>query len=278
MKRALMFLVLLIAASSLVAAKTCDLSVKLINQDPYPAVPGDYVKAVFQLEGMENPECGTVTFALNEKFPFSLDPGVEKSQTFNSGIYQRNYGSFIIIPYKIRVGEEALDGANPLEVSYSSSTTLPILKEFEIEIKDIKTDFELSIDDYDATQNKLVFSILNIGKNDVESVVVEVPKQENIEIKGGNKQIIGSLNSNDDTTFSFEAIPTNGDIKLLIYYTDKNGVRRSVDKKVAYDPSYFTNRKRDEKSSPTYLYVIGALVLLIIIWRILAYRKKKNKK
>lgn len=279
MKRVILLLALLASLSTLTTVQACSLNANLINQDPYPAIPGDYVKLVFQLDGVENPDCGMVSFSLNPKFPFSLDPGVQNTQTFNSGTYSRNYSSVAVIPYKVRVDSDALDGQNLVEVTYTNSNSFSKIQDFNIEVSDVRTDFEVSIDDYDQTQNKLTFSILNIGKNDVESVVVEVPKQETLEVKGGNRQIIGSLNSNDDSSFSFEASPADGSISLVIYYTDKTGVRRSLEKSVKYESSYFTNRIRDQKSSPTYLYVIGALILLIIIWRVLVRRKRnKNKK
>ena len=47
----------------------CSLSVELVNQDPYPANPGEYVKVVFQINGLNNPDCDKVSFELKENFP-----------------------------------------------------------------------------------------------------------------------------------------------------------------------------------------------------------------
>ena len=52
-----------------VTAAACTLDISLINQDPYPAIPGDYVKVVFEIDGLENPNCGTVTFGIKEDYP-----------------------------------------------------------------------------------------------------------------------------------------------------------------------------------------------------------------
>jgi hypothetical protein len=54
----------------------CDLTATLLNQDPYPATPDDYVKVVFKIEGLQNPNCKAVSFELMPEFPFSLDPNV----------------------------------------------------------------------------------------------------------------------------------------------------------------------------------------------------------
>jgi len=66
-------LAILFSFSSLtfVSAEGCNLDVSLINQDPYPATPGDYVKLVFQVNGVSNPQCGTVEFELLEQYPLS---------------------------------------------------------------------------------------------------------------------------------------------------------------------------------------------------------------
>lgn len=86
-----------------ISALACNLDVNLINQDPYPAIPGDYVDVVFQITGVDNPECGTISFEVKEEFPFSLDPGETNPITLKAGVYERKYSSFFIAPYKIRV-------------------------------------------------------------------------------------------------------------------------------------------------------------------------------
>jgi hypothetical protein len=276
MKRGLAVLIVFLFALSFAAAK-CELTATLINQDPYPAIPGDYVKVVFQLDGISSSDCGTVTFQPLEEFPFTLDPGTEKIKTLTSGTYAKNYGSFAILPYQLRVNKDALDGGSLVEVAYTTSNGLSESKQFTIEIKDVKTDFEVSVDDFVQSTNKLSFSIINTGKNNAEAVVVELPKQENVNVKGASKQVIGSLNANDDTTFSYEALPKQGPITLDIYYTDTTGVRRTVEKTVTYDPSYFTNRIADQKTTSIYVYLVPILIVLIIIWRIWVYIKKKKK-
>ena len=46
----------------------------MLNQDPYPAVPGEYVNVVFQIEGVENSKCDEVYFDLIADYPIRLDP------------------------------------------------------------------------------------------------------------------------------------------------------------------------------------------------------------
>src|SRR3990172_7672633 len=114
-KRVVMLLVLalsIVLAVQNAAATACSLNATLVNQDPYPAVPGDYVKIIFQLSGVDNPECEEISFELREQFPFSLDPDESNQVKITGGTYVRTYKSDFLIPYKIRVHEDAIDGEN----------------------------------------------------------------------------------------------------------------------------------------------------------------------
>lgn len=259
----------------IVTAETCDLQISIINQEPYPAIPGDYVKVVFEINGLENVNCGIVTFGVKEEYPVYLDPTVENPITINSGTYQKNYGSFYLAPYKLRVDENALDGENPIEVYYSVGSA-NIIREFNITVEDIRADFEVNVKDYDYTTRELTFEILNIAKVDVESLRLEISKQENIEVKGANRVNVGNLDSHEYTTADFEAILPEGETKinLNIFYIDSIGAPREMQKVVDFDSSYFLDRNKDKKTQPYWLYVLIIVVIAFFVWR----RIKKTKR
>ena len=261
-----------------VMAATCNIDVSLLNQDPYPAIPGDYVKVVFQIDGLENENCGDVVFGIDEGYPFYLDPGVQNPITINSGTFQKDYSSSSQQPYKLRIDENALDGENPIEISYSTSASATmIIQEFNITVEDTRADFEVSVKDYDYATNELTFEILNIEETDVQALTLEIPKQEGIEIKGANRVVVGDLDSNEYTSADFEAILPKGesDIKLNVIYTDSINVRREIQKIVSFDSSYFTDRNKDQKSTPWLLYIVIIGVIGFFIWR--RIRKKKRE-
>ena len=276
-KSVLIYLLIMFFSFTFVSSEACKLDISLINQDPYPAIPGDYVKVVFQVNGVSNPECGQVEFELLEKYPISFDPTDEPKIIFQSGIYKKDYSSFLTVPYKVRVDENALNGDNPIEVQYRKGSNLVYeTQQFMLNIEDPRVDFEVHVKDYDYTTNTITFEILNIGKNDVEAITLEIPKQNNIIVKGSNRNIIGDLDSNEYTTAEFEATPINGVIKLNIIYTDNINVRRIVESEVLFDSSYFQGRKADEKTnSYNIYYLIGAVILILIFF---AYRNRKNKR
>ncbi|HIG94204.1 MAG: hypothetical protein QT05_C0003G0031 [archaeon GW2011_AR13] len=276
-KSVLIYLLIMFFSFTFVSSEACKLDISLINQDPYPAIPGDYVKVVFQVNGVSNPECGKVEFELLDKYPISFDPTDEPKIIFQSGIYNKDYSSFLTAPYKVRVDANALNGDNPIEVQYKKGSNLVYeTQQFMLNVQDPRVDFEVHVKDYDYTTNTITFEILNIGKNDVEAITIEVPKQNNIIVKGSNRNIIGDLDSNEYTTAEFEATPINGIIKINIIYTDNINVRRIVESEVLFDSSYFQGRKADEKTnSYNIYYLIGAVILILIFF---AYRNRKKKR
>ena len=161
-------------------------------------------------------------------------------------------------------------------------------KQFNLNVENVKADFEVFVKDYDFTTKEITFQILNTDENDVYALTVEVPEQENIIVKGANRNIVGDLDSNDYTTTTFEATPEEGTIKLKIIYTDAINVRRTILKTVSFDPSYFEGRVADQKKSPvgtiiTWIVVIG--IIFFDVLQIVRYKKvinylklEKNKK
>jgi len=256
----------------------CTLTPTLINQDPYPAVPGDYVKLVFQVSGVDNPECRKLTFRLVDKYPISFDPGVNPEISIMGGSYTNDYSNYVVLPYKVRLDSDAVDGNTKIELIYTTSnfSDSSISADFNISVEDVKSDFEVYVKDYSASTQTITFEILNTGDVDVQALTVEIPKQENVDIKGANREIVGDLDSNEYTTADFEALARNGEINLKIIYTDSINVRRELNKTVSFDPTYFDGLNRDKQSSPIWLYILIPIVIGFFVWR--WYRKHKKKK
>jgi len=281
--KALIFFSLLISIflfGNLVSA-TCNLKISMLNQDPYPAIPGDYVKVVFQIDGLENSDCGEISFGIKEEYPISLDPNVTNPITIKSGTFQANYGSFYLAPYKLRLDENALDGENPIEVYHTKSLSdLTVITEFNLTVKDTRADFEIHIKDYNYVTRKLTFEILNIAESDIEALTIEVPKQDEIEIKGSNRMVVGDLDSNEYTTAEFEAILPKKETKinLNIFYTDSINARRETQKVVNFDYSYFIDRNSDKKSQPYWLYILILAVVAWFVWRRIKKKKKEKER
>ena len=285
MKRANGFLVILglvmvfALTTNVMAATSCTLDAKLINQDPYPAVPGDYVKVVFQVTGVDNPACGMVNFQLLPSYPFSLDPSQNASISINSGTYVSDYQSALLVPYKLRISPDVISGDNEIKVSFAGNmqtgTSSYITKTFNIAVNKTSTDFELSVKDYDKTTNIITFDILNIGSSNVEALTVDAPVQNTLDVKGSRRDIVGSLDKNDDATFTYEATPKDGSISLVILYNDAVNQRHQIEKSVMFNSADFLGRVKDKKS------YTGTIVLVIIILAVIGiflYRRRQKQK
>lgn len=259
----------------------CEVNATLISQDPYPAVPGDYVKLVFQLSGtgVSDSNCGELSVELIDGYPLSFDSGTSNKIIVHSGIYAVDYNNYLIAPFKARVSEDALDGVNNIKLRYSSSIDLGsatyLISNFDLEVQDVKTDFEVSVKDYNAATNVITFEILNIGENDVEALVAEVPAQNTLDVKGSRRNIIGSLDSNDDTTFTFEGTPKDGQISLVLLYNDATGTRRQIEKSVMFSSADFKGLARDQKGTSGWVYII---LIVIVVGVIYFWRRNKKKK
>lgn len=280
----LMFAVMLAGiglASAANTANTCNLVPSLLNQDPIHAIPGDYVKVVFQLEGVENPDCGSVIFRVIPEYPFSLDPGANASKVIPAGTYTESYSSYATIPFTLRIDKDALDKNYTLKVEYGSITSGSALikKDYSILVEDIRTTFDIFVQDYDSLTNTLTFDIVNTGNNDVDALTAEIVPTEEQTIKGSLKSVVGSLDAGQDATFAFESAPIKSDFTLKIAYTDSDGTRRSEMQTVTFDPEYFTGRKADQKQTSVWTYIIWIVILAVVVffvWRF--FRRRRQQK
>lgn len=259
------------------SAIDCDLSASIVNQDPYPAIPGDYVKVVFQVDGIGNSECGNVEVALLPSYPFTLDPG-EKSTYSTGSFFARDYSSFVTLPFKLRIDNEALDGDNQIELSLKyekGGYQLNSLKKFNISIEDARTDFEVFVKSYDFTTNTLTFEVLNSGKNDVKAVTLKVLDGVRTQLKGADTNIIGDLDSNEYTTADFLVSPLTTKIPISITYTDSIDVRRTVEKSVEFNPANFEGVGA-KKGMSTWMIIVIVVIVVVGAWFV--YRRFFKKK
>lgn len=278
MKKVVIFLLLMLSVTMASAEIVCDLDISLINQDPYPASPGDYVKLVFQLEGIDGADCNDITFNLLADYPIEFNPGESGLKTFERVKYLKDYETNILIPYEVRINKDALDGTNPIEVRVQSRGNAPLSKIFDMEIEDARTNFEVYVKDYSYETNELTLEILNIEGSDIEALSVEIPKQDNIQLKGANRIVVGDLDSNEYTTAEFEAILSDGKFQVNLIYSDTINVRRAMEKTVSFDSSYFIKRKADQSTTSSWTYIFWTIIIILLIWWIVRKSRKKKKR
>lgn len=275
MKRGILFIFLFLFSLNFILASACNLDISLLNQEPYPAVPGETVKIVFQVDGISSNDCGDISLGIVENFPFILDPSSQSSYTIKSGTFTKDYQSYFMAPFTLKINEDANDGLNKLEIKYqtiNSDLTSYILKSFNLEVKDVKADFDIFVRDYNLQTNQMIFEILNIANSDIRAVMVEIPSQEGLEIIGTNKQNIGDLYSKEDATANLKLKTEKEYIDLIIHYSDLTNTRRSVEKRVEFKKENFSYSDVKESNNSWIIFVI------LILGGFIFYKYRKNKK
>ena len=118
----ILFIMLIVCASVCLApiSGSINIDVSLINQNPDPAEPGKYVEVKWKVENAGTSNAQNVIFEVLPKFPFLLDPGESATQKIGS-IWGRQIGdNGVMVTYRLKVDENAVEGQNEIEVRYSS--------------------------------------------------------------------------------------------------------------------------------------------------------------
>ncbi|UZE93809.1 MAG: hypothetical protein IB618_03515 [Candidatus Pacearchaeota archaeon] len=261
------------------------LDVTLLNQDPYPAQPDNYVDLIFKIENEGGSEAEDVLVELLPEYPFSLDPGVSAIKRIGL-IRGSQYGAeAVFVKYRVRVDKDAIDGENGIKLRYIYNTEgiwdKFFEKEFDIMIDDPKTDFDIAIQDYSSETNSLTIAISNIGEQDANSVTIILPEQSSIDIIGSDREIVGGIDADDYTVSSFRVIPREDAALIVrIAYTDSIGVRREVEKAVIFHASKY-EKEADKGAVTDYralIYIAIGVIGIIIIFVLLRILRKKRKK
>lgn len=114
-----MFFLVLTESGYAAISGSADIQVTMVNQNPDPAEPGNYVEVKFKIENIGSSNAENVIFEILPTYPFSLDPGESAKQNIGS-VWGRQIGDKgIILKYRLKVDEDAVEGENDINVRYS---------------------------------------------------------------------------------------------------------------------------------------------------------------
>jgi hypothetical protein len=299
---AILISLFVVASASAASIDTCVLNVTLVNQDPYPAIPGEYVDLVFQISNAYSDICKGAKFQLVPTYPFSLDQN-DPWRTLDQSTTVAGYNKDWMIAYKVRVDKNAVSGDNEITAYYGSgSSDLKSYAEskFIVPVEDSRTNFDAVIQEVSGSDVSI--AIANTGKYAANSVIVRIPQQDNFRATGTDGQMVGNLDSGDYTIVSFtlaNAMPRNAtrtpsanqgfqnlanNLKFDISYTDTLGERRTVNMELpltftsgSNSTSFgnFPGRSTSSSSTKTIWYYWAAIILVFLI--VFIYRKKSKK-
>jgi hypothetical protein len=111
------------------------LKINFINQDPDPVEPGEYVDVRWKLENLGDQSLENVEIEFVATYPFSVDENPIKSfDTIDPKIKDE---AGIIIKYKVRVDENAIEGTNTIKIRYRSDDSSWTTQEYNIEVQTV---------------------------------------------------------------------------------------------------------------------------------------------
>jgi hypothetical protein len=282
------------ADSNHITSDVVSLKTTFMNQDPYPADPGSYVDLLFKVENWGTKNAENVIFELMPEYPFSLDPGVSATKELGTiGGLQTDEKAYFV-KYKVRVDKDAIDDEYEIKVkSTYDNGVASFSRTFNITVSNPRTDFDVIVQD--STASSTTLAIANIGANTAYSVIVRIPEQDNFRVTGTSASIIGNLDAGDYTLVSFQITPASNEKNLTveISYTDKVGIRRTVEREVMLDLSratgtlgtgietqYTQSTQRGGLSISTgsgLTYIGVGIVGIVVIVVFLKFRKKKKR-
>lgn len=121
-------------SSTNIESNYADLYVSILKYEPFPAGPGEYFDLWLQVENKGILNAKTVNFTIIPGYPFILDPS-EKSERTISEILTH---SGAIVKYRVKVDEDAVEGNELLDYTYSINGKKPVEGQVEIRIQTIK--------------------------------------------------------------------------------------------------------------------------------------------
>ncbi len=224
------------AQSTQMPARTSQIEVTLINQEPDPAEPGKYVDVRFKLDNNGSDEARNVEIEILPEYPFSLDPGREALR--NAGTLQslQRGDVGVIVKYRLRIDKNAVEGENEIKARYRIDKGVWIEpEEFFIDVQTY--DAILAVDS--VSVDKEFFEpgssgILRIGVvNEADSLIKDVKARLDlggmpfVPLGSTNEKSVYQIDAKKTHEFSFELLAKpeaeSGvyQVQLRISYSDE---------------------------------------------------------
>lgn len=252
------------------------LKISQTKYDPYPVEPGEYFTLWIEVENYGIQEADNVTLELLPEYPFSIDPNEEKSKTFA----KINGLDEIVLDYKIRCDEDAVEGYNPLKLAITVEDGPRVTREFDLYVNDTKqqADIEPIINEmdvlYPGSKSTVSVDFANIAPGSAYYMILEA-ETEIGEIKP-QKIFIGTLDADDFDTVDYE-IGVSEDIQTGSYPIDFTIRYKDSDyNEITEEKSVDVNVVSAEQARTAQPIPISRYILyLIVIAFVLRYGKNK---
>jgi len=189
----------------------------LVNQIPDPAEPGKYVELRWKVENFGSKMAENVIVELLPVFPFSLDPGISATQKIG-GVWGRQIGEEgVMLFYKVRVDEDAIEGDNQIKLRYSldNGNSWLNLDPFIVRVR--TQDAILAIEDISSTFDTIrpgeistiKIKLMNMADSLLKDIKVklDVDDVDLAPVGSTNEKTIKTLKSGEIVTIEFDIMP-----------------------------------------------------------------------
>lgn len=192
-----------------------DVRVTLINQEPDPAEPGDYVDLRFKFENYGAEKTGPITVHLQPTYPFSLYNEDDREKVIGS-LQSRQLGDTgIIVKYRIRVDKNAIEGPNEFKLRYKLGTDQWIVpEEFEIAVR--TQDAILSVEEIElipdtikpGSEAKIRIHLKNLADSLLKDIKTKLALDDIslATLKSSDEKTIKWLDGNKEVTVEFDLV------------------------------------------------------------------------
>lgn len=131
MKKLFLLLAITVIILGSAAATSAALELTIPRYEPYPAQPGEYVDVWLKVQNIGGSEAKNVVITAENKFPFSLDPSTTATKVIGS----IRAGQYELIKYKLIVDENAIQGDNAFDITYSFDGFSDLTESLDISVQ-----------------------------------------------------------------------------------------------------------------------------------------------
>ena len=221
------------------------LSETLLNQDPDPVEPGEYVELRFKVVKEGNEELENIEYELVPEYPFSVDKSDSAVKEVGDWRGNSDENEYYILYYKLRVDEDALEDTYELKLLQRSENGLEREVEFDVRVDEKKSP-ELVIGRVDTSPSKLIanydegvvrIEFVNVGDEAAEQVIVDMDVPKGFEESFGysSRANLGTIDAGESKIGEFY-LDTNKGLEKgnhgaqlsLSYKEDDDGVEDDI--------------------------------------------------
>lgn len=134
-----MMLIMIMVLTTMVWAQafsTPTISISLLNQDPDPVGPGEYVELRFKVINQRaGSSANDLELRLNPEYPFTLDPNEDAVKLVGDLPALGDGENALIVKYKLKIDESAVEGVNKVNLEYRHNNLAWISQEFNVNVQ-----------------------------------------------------------------------------------------------------------------------------------------------